>query len=174
MSMSQSYTFSDSESFTVTHAKKLASKVATDLKRMQRFYNAPSDEQISIYEQELVVFLKGGYLGEVTYGFKKDGKWVEPTLRYTAKNLNEISGIDDDPGRILPGANTNGATFFSFLTYANSWEDLSSSERDLFAKTLPFIRGTGSEPSINGALVRDLSYSSGGKVLERSLVRGYK
>ena len=39
--MSDSYTISESESFTVTHARHMAAKVATDLKRMQRLYGSP-------------------------------------------------------------------------------------------------------------------------------------
>ena len=35
--MSYSYTISTLTSFTVTHARHIAAKVATDLKRLQRF-----------------------------------------------------------------------------------------------------------------------------------------
>jgi len=45
---------SDSVSFTVTHARHMAAKVATDLKRMQRLYGAPSDPSIADYEGELI------------------------------------------------------------------------------------------------------------------------
>jgi hypothetical protein len=41
--MTVSYTFSESTTFTLTHAKHMAAKVATDLKRMQRLYGYPSD-----------------------------------------------------------------------------------------------------------------------------------
>jgi len=44
--MSTSFTFSDTITFSVTHARHMAAKVATDLKRMQRFYGAPSDAWI--------------------------------------------------------------------------------------------------------------------------------
>ena len=60
--MSNSFTFSESQSFTLTHAKQIASKVATDLKRMQRFYNSPSDDRIKAFEEELIQFLKGDYI----------------------------------------------------------------------------------------------------------------
>nr|WP_246886778.1 hypothetical protein [Pseudomonas chlororaphis] len=55
----------------------MAAKVATDLKRMQRFYGYPSDTWIEEYEAELVVLLKAGYLGEVTYGFKRGDDWID-------------------------------------------------------------------------------------------------
>ena len=65
----------------------MAAKVATDLKRMQRFYGSPSDRASPSYEAEVTELLKAGYLGTVTYGFRRDGNWIEPTLRYTARDL---------------------------------------------------------------------------------------
>ena len=40
--MSTSFTITETTTFTLTHAKYMAAKVATDLKRMQRFYGAPN------------------------------------------------------------------------------------------------------------------------------------
>lgn len=171
--MSYSYTGSESQTFTATHAKQLASKVATDLKRMQRFYNYPSDLMITAYETEAVELLKKGYLGTITYGFQKDEKWIEPTLRYTAKDLFGMTLSDDDPGRIRPGANVEGANFYSYLTYSSTWDKLSQVEKDNFKKDLPFQRGGADEPGINGYLSSDKTYSSGGKALERSIVKSY-
>ena len=79
--MSYSYTISTLTSFTVTHARHIAAKVATDLKRLQRFYGKPSDSDITNYESEIVELLKRRYLGTVSYGYKRDGEWIEPTLR---------------------------------------------------------------------------------------------
>jgi hypothetical protein len=112
-----SYTIAATESFTVTHARHMAAKVATDLKRMQRLYGSPSDAWIADYEAEIIEFLKAGYLGTVTYGFRHEDNWVEPMLRYTALGLVSVAAVDDDPGRVRPGANTSGAIFYSYLTY---------------------------------------------------------
>lgn len=171
--MSYSFTNSESQTFTATHAKHLASKVATDLKRMQRFYNHPSDSSIASYETEIIELLKKGYLGTVTYGFKKDDKWIEPALRYTAKDLSSMTTSDDDPGRVSPGANITGASFYSYLTYSTAWDKLTTEERDAFKKDLPFQRGGADEPGIDGYLSSDKTYSSGGKSLERSIVKKY-
>ena len=38
-----------------------------------------------------------------TYGFKRNGQWIEPTLKYAARDLAGASAGDDDPGRVLPG-----------------------------------------------------------------------
>jgi len=60
--MTTSYTLNATETFTVTHARHMAAKVGTDLKRMQRLYGLPSDADIAKYEAEVIEFLKSGYL----------------------------------------------------------------------------------------------------------------
>ncbi len=171
--MASSYTLSASTSFTITHARHMAAKVAADLKRMQRHYGKPSDADISSYEEEVVQLLKAGYLGTVSYGYKRDGQWIEPTLRYTARDLMGGSGVDDDPGKIRPWADISGASFYSYLTYSASWDDLTSDQREAFKKSLPVTRGGASEPSINGYIEQDRTYSAGGKSLGRASVRSF-
>jgi hypothetical protein len=61
--MSYSFSYTESSTFTVTHARHMAAKVATDLKRMQRFYGSPSDESIASYEAEATEMIRAGYLG---------------------------------------------------------------------------------------------------------------
>lgn len=117
--MASSYTISASTSFTITHARHMAAKVAADLKRMQRHYGKPSDANIATYEEEVVQLLKAGYLGTVSYGYMRDGDWIEPTLRYTAKDLLGTSGSDDDPGKIKPWADINGASFYTHIPQVN-------------------------------------------------------
>jgi hypothetical protein len=171
--MSSSYTFSESQSFTVTHARHMAAKVATDLKRMQRFYGSPSDGWIANYEAEIIEFLKEGYLGTVSYGYWRNNNWVEPALRYTARDLAGDAANDDDPGRVRPGVDTAGATFYSYLTYSAKWYGLSEAEKEAFQRRLPFMRGGAPEPGVDGYLVDDLTYSSGGRALSRASVRGH-
>jgi hypothetical protein len=171
--MSYSYTLSDTESFTVTHARHMGAKVATDLKRMQRFYGSPSDGEIADYEAEIIEFLKKGYLGTVTYGYWRDDNWVEPMLRYSARDLAGASANDDDPGKVRPGANIVGAKFYSYMTYSTTYNNLSDVEREAFRKTLPFTRGGAPEPSLNGYLSPDRTYSSGGRALDRSSLRSW-
>ena len=65
INMSTSYSVSESTSFTVTHARHMAAKVATDLKRMQRLYGSPSDTDIADYETEVIELLKAGYLDTI-------------------------------------------------------------------------------------------------------------
>ena len=170
--MSYSYTYSESISFTVTHARHIAAKVATDLKRLQRFYGKPSDNSIMEYETEIIALLKNGYLKTVTYGFRQNGNWIEPTLRYSARDLMD-NNIDDDPGRIRPGANVNGATFYSYLTHSDAWFNLFESEKEAFEMSLPFRRNGATEPGLFGYLIDDRTYASGGRALSRASLRSY-
>ncbi len=171
--MSSSFTFTEATTFTVTHARHVAAKVAADLKRLQRLYGEPSDTSISRYETEAVELLKAGYLGTVTYGYRRNGCWIEPTLRYTARDLAGASANDDDPGRIRPGANVDGASFYSYLTYSAAWDKLSAAEKENFEDGLPFKRSGAPEPAIDGYLSNDRIYSSGGRALDRASVRSY-
>jgi hypothetical protein len=171
--MSYSFTISETNTFTVTHARHMAAKVAADLKRMQRFYGSPNDNWIDHYEAEITLFMKGGYLGVATYGYKRDGEWIEPTLRYAALDLAGSAANDDDPGRVRAGANIVGASFATYMTYTPAWNSLSEAERAVFRKTLPFTRGEAPESSVNGYLTDDRTYSAGGRALKRATVRSF-
>lgn len=169
--MTYSTTVTNTKTFTLTDAKNLASKIAADLKRVKRFYaNSLSDYSISQYEEEVTELLKHGYLESVTYGYKKNGKWIEPTLKYNAEELLN-SEIDDDPGKIRPGKNTTSSQFCSFLTYTPAWFALSIKEREKFEDQLPLNRKVATEPSVSGYLENDRTYSSGGRSLTRQQVR---
>src|SRR5438128_1094073 len=98
-----SYSVTETTTFTVTHARHMASKLSADLKRMQRFYSYPTDSAIAQYETEVIELLKAGYFGTLTVGFLRNGQWIEPTLRYTSRDLAGMAVNDDDPGRVLPG-----------------------------------------------------------------------
>lgn len=162
-----SYSVSTSDTFSLTHAKHMAAKVATDLKRMQRLYGKPSDTQIADYEAECIALLKAGYFGEMTYGFRRNGDWIEPTLRYRARDLAGASAADDDPGRVPPGADISGASFYSYHVYGPGWDAATQSERDSF----PHPRVGAPTPGVNGYMIDDNTYSAGGKALGRSSVR---
>ena len=171
--MSYSLTVTQSSTFTVTHARHMAAKVATDLKRMQRFYASPSDADIDAYEAEVIALLKAGYLERVWYGFTRNGSWIEPTIKYTARDFYKGSAADDDPGKIRPGADISGASFLSSLTYSAAWYYLAEREKDAFKKSLSVYRTSATEPPVYGYLLPDRTYSSGGRALDRSSVRSY-
>ncbi len=172
--MSYSHTVASTVAFTRTHARHMVAKVATDLKRMQRFYGEPSDSWIAWYEEEVIEFLKEGYLDTVMYGFHLNGNWVEPTLFYTARDLAGSFANDDDPGRIRPGRDITGATFYSYLTYSWTWRLLNATGQEEFIRRLPFQRTGALQPGVAGYLRKDLTYSSGGRALDRAIVRSWR
>ena len=166
-------TYSYSQTFTITNARYLASKIAADLKRMQRFYRYPNARDIKEYEEEITELLRHGYLRKVTYGFKREGKHIEPTLVYTAQELLTEFSTDDDPGRVRPGADTTGASFYTYLIYSEKWHSLSLEEQESFQESIPVRRTGADEPAIAGYLANDKTYSSGGRAVGRSSVRSF-
>ncbi|MDQ2079035.1 hypothetical protein RA307_02495 [Xanthobacteraceae bacterium Astr-EGSB] len=171
--MSASYAITESVAFTVTHARHMAAKVATDLKRMQRLYGKPADDKIADYEVELIEMLKAGYLNEVTYGFRRNGEWIEPTLRYTSQDLAGIAANDDDPGRVRVGADISNASFYTYMTYTAAHGKMTQTEREAFEKRLPFTRDGAQEPGVSGYFDADRTYSAGGQALNRKSVRSW-
>ncbi|NNE40167.1 MAG: hypothetical protein HKN14_04525 [Marinicaulis sp.] len=172
--LSTSYTASESQTFSVTHARRLASKVRTDLMRIHRFYDGrPSIDAIDDYEDELIALLRDGYLEKVTYGFKRAGKWVAPTVSYTAEELLFGSGQDDRPGAIGVNEDVSGASFYSYLIYSDAWSKLSPEERDNYRDQMPFRRGGANAPGVEGYFISDKSYSAGGRALSRSSLRSF-
>lgn len=162
---------SDTSAFTITNARYIAAKVGTDLKRIQRFYGSPNDIDIRDYEEELIVLLANRCIDRITYGFRRDGVWVEPTLKYTAYSLETSS--DDDPGKVRPNANIVNASFGSFLVYNSVWYSLPQADRQRIKDQLPVIRTSATEPGSNGVFTADNTYSSGGRNLSRSSLRTY-
>ncbi len=171
--MSGSYTYSETQTFTVTHAKHIASKVAADLKRIQRLYNGkPTDAQIADYQEELIEMLPKGYIETVTYGFIRNDNWVL-ALKYHATDSGDMVA-DDDPGKIRPGIDISGASFYSYLSYSSTWFNLMDIERDVVRRRLSIKRTTAETPSVeNGYWEDDHVYSSGGRSLKRATIKRY-
>ncbi len=164
--MSYSYTTTETSSFTIIHARYLASKVAADLQLCAQYYGQPSEQRIREYAEELAQYLNEGYLKEYEFGYKKTGKRVV-SWRYRVDE-NGVLTTDDRAGKIVPYADIPGATYFNFLTQ-NSWFfQLSQQERARFESTLPLQRVDGEPPSDGaGCWVSDRNYFSGGRGLGR-------
>lgn len=167
-----SYSTTDTEAFTIAHARRIASKVATDLLRFQSLYNGvPSTALIDNYEKEIVEYLRHDVVESVTYGFKRDGKWTEAAVRYRAL-AGGILVSDDDPGKIRPRLDVAGATFTSFLVHNGNWSNKTAAERQVIENACPFQRSSGTEPPLeSGYWTDDLNYIAGGRGLGRSTVR---
>jgi hypothetical protein len=166
-----SYSTTATSSFTVTHARRIASKVATDLQRFHRFYGRPPIEWINNYEQEVVELMQHDAIDEVTYGFKKNGQWVT-AVKYKAVNGTLIT--DDSPGGLRAGFDVEDAGFGSYLVYSSAWDALNQTERERIRLRLPFRRTDGDEPAVlNGYWSQNRGYAAGGYGLQRSSIRRY-
>lgn len=162
--MSTTYTYS--QSFTRTHARYLASKVAADLRQMRLFYGEPSDEKIDNFVEELVELLVGGYLDSVDYGFRRNDAWVV-ALHYKVRSDGTLDA-DDRAGRVPIGADISGASWYSYLRHNSAWSRLTQAERDRIESLIPVKRGHAGEPNVgSGVWVQDRIYSSNGTSFTR-------
>lgn len=167
--MSDSYTITDTTTFTITHARHIAAKVATDLLRFTRFYSKPTVQEINDYEAELTALLKGGFLDRVIYGFYRNDKWVE-ALQYHALPDGTLVG-DDDPGKIRPGTDVPGESFTSHLWRNSNWDKLSIFEKEAFHASVPIKRSNAPEMQLeSGRWSSGLNYSAGGRGISRSTI----
>lgn len=158
-------TYTTSSTFTRTHARYLASKIAADLFQMQLFYGRPNDKEIEDYLDEAVILLLSGCLDSVTYGFRRGDGWVI-ALQYTA-SVHGLVANDDRSGGVTPGVDISGTNWGSFLCYSSKWSNLLREERLELMALLPISRAGGAEPKTSGAWTPDRSYSNGGVALQR-------
>lgn len=165
-----SMTSTRTSTFTIANARYVTSKIKADLKLLQRAYGSPTDTKIEAYGEEAAQLLNGGYLGTVTYGYRRDGSWVV-ALKYTAQS-NGTLAADDRAGGIPRGVDISGAQFYSYLTHSTKWDSLSASERNRIEKSLPVSRTGAPEPGTNGGYwSADRSYSYNGTGVARGAFR---
>jgi hypothetical protein len=162
--MTISYT--KTATFTIVHARYLASKVAADMHLCARYYDKPSEELIRQFAEEMAQYLNESYLKEYEFGFKKDGKRIV-CWRYTVDS-NGLLTADDRAGKVAPYVDISGATFFNFLTQNSRFFQLSAGDRDRFESGLPIQRTAGVPPSDGaGYWIADRNYYSTGCGLNR-------
>jgi hypothetical protein len=161
--MSSSYTVSDT--FTITHARHIASRIAGDLRLLWLYYGEPSEAMIENYLEEVSQVLAKGYLDTFEIGFRRDGRRVV-SLFYTVESDGTLS--DSRSGGVPRNAEVSRATQFSYLTYSQKWRDLSQVDRDAFRAALPIARTPGASPTDGaGYWTTDRSYSAGGAAVQR-------
>lgn len=166
MTMTATYT----TTFTMTHAKHLASKVIADLYLCFRQYGSPSADSVSAYQEELTVLLAGRYVEAYEFGFKRNGQRVL-SWRYTVGSAGDLQG-DSRSGGLVRGIDVAGATYFNFLTYSDRWSQLSAAEQQAVEDMVPIKRTWGSAPADgNGYWTTERSYSAGGMAVVRRVFR---
>ena len=165
-----SMTSTRTSTFTIANARYVTSKIKADLKLLKMAYGAPTDANIEAFGEEAALLLKDGYLGTVTYGYRRNGSWVV-ALQYTAQP-NGTLAADERAGGIPRGVDISGAQFYSYLTYSTKWYSLSISERDRIESLLPISRTEAPEPGTSGGYwSADRGYSYNGTGVARGAFR---
>ena len=166
-------TITATQTFTRTHAKHLASKVAADLHQCARLYNKPRASEVADYQAELVELLVGGYVAKYEFGFKKNGKRVV-TWQYRVNASGDLvgGGVDDRAGGVYARAKVADAVYFNFLSYSQKWWDLTQGARKAIKDRLPIHRSSGALPADgNGYWISDRTYANGGIAVSRRTFR---
>lgn len=165
-------TYSQTQTFTRTEARYLASKVVADLHQCARLYGQPSVGSIEDYKTELVERLVKGYIYRYEFGFKKDTKRIL-SWQYEVKDGDFVGGgTDDRPGCVYARADISGASYYNHTISTVKWAELSAEEQATFEATLPFNRLEMSAPDDGyGYWTADKTYSRGGVEVARRTFR---
>ena len=68
--------YSYSETFSRTHARRLSGRVTTDLRQSHILYGSPTESSLEAYRAELEELLSGGYVDRYQFGFKRNERTV--------------------------------------------------------------------------------------------------
>lgn len=162
MSLSESWV----DTFSITHARHIASRIAGDLRLMHRYYGYPQLDFIDDVLEEIAQCLAAGYLESFEIGYEHGNRERVFTLLYEALPDGTLS--DNRAGDVPPYEDVSGATSFNYLTHNDRWFALSSSEREAFKAKLP-VKRTSAPPLQDGIgyWSEDRSYGAGGVSVRR-------
>lgn len=162
--------YSWSETFSRTHARRLAGRVTTDLRQSHLLYSSPTESSLEDYRAELEELLTGGYVAQYQFGFSLYDTLVW-SMRYVVGPDGSLAPTGT-AGSVPAGIDVAGASFFTCLTFSDDWYGLSPITRKTIEQKLPFIRIVGTLPSeVGGYWVSDRTYAAGGVALERAVFR---
>jgi hypothetical protein len=168
--MTVSFSYTTTDSFTLTNAKKLAAKVSADMDQCRRFYGRPSETSIIQFRDELVVLLAGRYVSTYEFGFTTTDDKRIVSWRYKVNTAGDLEG--GRSGGLYAAAETSKGQWFNYLWTNSTWANLTSSDRDKVRAQYNINRVDGDPPSDgSGHWVRDRTYGSGGVALEREEFR---
>lgn len=167
------FTHTASATFTITHAKHLASKIAADLNACSRLHGQPSVAEVESYNEELVELLRYGYLSQYEFGFKRDGKRVL-SWSYEVSSSGNIE-TDERAGKMSAYVDLDGTTFFNYAWYSSEYNALTSEQRSTFKGSHPVNRTSGDPPSdgVGSWSSTEKNYSAGGTGVSRRSFRSY-
>lgn len=127
---------------TYTQARRLASKIGSELLQVQALYGSPTEAKIEKFISEAEMYLAAGYLDSVRYGFERDGQVIFE-LYYAAA---DATSVNDKPGRVPTDVDITGGVWFSYLKQNDKWWSLTSAQREDFRSKLPLERTFADEP----------------------------
>jgi len=165
MSISSSFTLSDT--FTRTHARKLASKVASDMHQCNRLYGrGPSDAEIQAYMDELVAMLSGAYLLAYEFGFQTGSERRVVSWQYQVTASGQLEG--GRSGGLYATADLNGTSMFNVLTPSTEWRILSPGDKAKVNAEHAVTRTIGDGPvDGTGYWATSREYAAGGVSITR-------
>ncbi len=163
-----SYSITRTATFNRSHARHVATKMAADLRRMQRQYLGwPSDEKIDDLIEEVTEMLALDYMDTLEIGYAKDGVRVL-SLKYISRRDGTLTQ-DDNAGGLPRGVDLTGASTINFMTYTSKFTNLSEAEQLAVKKTLPYVRTAATPPRDgSGYWTQDRAYSAAGGGTVRS------
>jgi len=167
--MSNSYTLT--ETFNVTHARKLAAKVVADMHQCNLLYRrGPTAADINSYEEELVAMLAGGYVTSYEFGFQTSDDERVLSWKYTVGPSGDLEG--GRSGGLYAQASLAGTSMFNFLTTNSKWSNLPAADRANVDAQHPIDRVPGSPPADgNGYWSSNRTYAAGGVAVTRQEFR---
>ena len=160
-------------SFTITEARYVGSKVATDLRLLNGYYGRPPLNDIDAYAEEVAVLLRDGYLKTVDFGFRdgSTGNW-RLRLRYTASSGGHL--VDNRPGSLPARAEVDTLPFYSYLIYTEPFLNLSADGQRSARSGLAVERVGADEPSLSlGHTTAGHGYARNGVGVARDVFSAY-
>lgn len=167
--MTDSYTLT--ETFNVTHARKLAAKVVADMHQCNLLYGkGPTNTAISGYEQELVAMLAGGFVSSYEFGFQTPSGKRVLSWKYTVGLSGDLEG--GRSGGLYAQADLGGTSLFNFMTTNNKWAALTASDKSKVESQHEVQRVAGNPPADGtGYWSSTRSYAAGGVAVNRQEFR---
>lgn len=169
-----SYSTTGTATFNRSNARRVATKVAADLKRMQlQYLGWPSDAKIDQLIDEITEMLALDYVNTIEIGYARDGERVL-SLKYRSRRDGTLTG-DDNAGGLPRNVDLTGCRQIDYMTYTHKFLTLTAEERSAVEQRLPYVRTAADEPTdgSGGSWTQDRTYSSSGGGTVRSTFKPF-
>lgn len=166
------FSHTDSDTFSETHAAHHAGRITTDLRHCFHEYGSPAEHMLEQYLEELKVLVSRRLVHRYHFGFQRNNDPVWG-IQYEITDHGDVNVDSNVAGGIPRGHDVTGASFYNFLTFASGWHSLPSEQQRAINDLLPFTRTTGILPgSGTTSYTPDRRYNAGGVGTQRSIFGG--